>query len=260
MIISRFVIVIGYVLWVLALWCATSAAAPAVSVLRPGMPALTTPAAVVEPDYASLEQDRFIAAVNQFLLKEGIDPGEVSVEFRPLRSAAAGTTGNWRALAQVHVDANADGKGYAKRLVFDRDYWLNPNEPRRFQDHRWVKLMWHEIHHLNGFPKNLKKADELKEFYPRAAGVSDDQWKKQWIALLEPMEEMDAERECLTRYRAVFGAVPESLMFDSRADMRKHAARYQQLLADILAHTPTPDAVTAHFPAKLPIDSDGNIL
>jgi hypothetical protein len=216
------------------------------------------PMQIREPE-DGIAEDAFLQSAREFLVKEGLDPAEIQLELRPLRNSSVGTTGHWRALAQVFVDKAPTGL-FIKRLVFDREYWMGPGESGRFENRRWSKLMWHEIHHLKTFPINFSRAGELATQFPPSEPQTRKAWKRKWLLLLEPLEEFAAEKDCLEKYQAAFGPVPEPLLRDSQGDMRKHAATYRDLLDDLATSAQDHDAVRAAFPAELPVDSLGNIL
>ncbi len=206
--------------------------------------------APAEPDQS------FLQSAMDFLARENVDPRTVDLELKPLGAAG----GTWREVAKVTVDPVPEG-GYRRRLIFDPAYWL---ETERKEDpavtRRWTKFMWHEVHHLKYFPENLRRARLLAAAHKPKRRMAAGAWEHQWVELLEPLEELAAERDALTRYEASFGAVPEDILTDSRGDMRKHAARYQELLAGILKKVRRPAQVRREFPLVLPVDAAGNIL
>ncbi len=204
-------------------------------------------------------EDSFLETTRLFLQQENLNPKKIHIELRSLDTHVSDTSGHWRALAEVNVDEMLWG-GPRETLVFDRAYWLSPDAEARFAHHRWVKLMWHECHHLKQFPRNLKRARSLAKKYPPMDPKEEKDWKRKWVLLLEPLEEAAAERSCLERYRAAYGPVPEPLMNDSRGDMRKHAARYQIYFEDVISHARHPETIRRAFPSQLPVDSDGNLL
>lgn len=250
-------------------WSAgSSSAAAAVS------PALSAPGTAArlawEPDAQALERSitpgtvgsgerLLIQSVERFLSNEGVDLTNVSVRMQRLSDPLPGLSNGWRALALVQVDN--DGKGHiARRLLLEPNYWLNPAEPHRFSDHHLAKILWHEMHHINYFPVNLRRGPDLAVKYPPRDPAAAATWRNKWITLLEPLEEYAAERYSIERYQAVYGPLPEYMLMNSRGDMLRHNARYHRLLAELLAQVKDPVAVQKEFAASLPLDAQGNTL
>src|SRR5438128_1928674 len=102
---------------------------------------------VWEPDYQTIVRapTAFVQAVEDFLTHEGLDAKSVQIELAGLQDLSQGRTDAWRALADVHVKEDAQGRPI-RRLILDPDYWLDSARPRRFLHHRWPKVLWHEIH------------------------------------------------------------------------------------------------------------------
>jgi hypothetical protein len=220
---------------------------------------------VWEPDYLQLEtpvraeaENRFLEAARAFLHREGVDTDSIQVQLAPLGDPSQRPAGSWRALAEVYVDHNVDGS-FTKRLVFEPAFWMS-NDSSRFAHHRWAKILWHEMHHLDQFPRNLQRAPELARQFPPMRTDDLSSWEKTWITFLEPLEEMNAEHTCIQRYVSAFGPLSDELLRDSRGDMRKYSALYRERLVALLQKAKDPHAILEQFPSELPIDTEGNIL
>lgn len=241
-----------------------TAAGPIPRVLPATVPAAAPPA--WQPDDLQLGnvqaqaeiQTRFLNTVNDILRHEDVDPTLIKVELAPLGGATQSATGHWRALAQVFIDKSADGT-VVKRLVFDPSYWLNPSM-HPFANHRLAKIMWHEIHHLKYLPLNLHRSVDLAKEFPPAHKEDIEGWENAWIRLLEPMEEMAAERTCIERYQKVFGPLPDVLLSDSQGDMRKYSSIYHDRFAALFKKVRDPQKLLTQFSSDLSIDPKGNIL
>lgn len=215
------------------------------------------PARVWEADSPPSNETAFLEAVRTFLINENVAPQTVQIEIKGL-GYLSGPDEKWRALADVSVFEDSQ-RGFIKHLILDRGYWLAAGRDEQFSNHRLAKVLWHEIHHLDYFPGNLRRAEALAASIPPRSSIDPTDWKRQWIKLQEPLEELAAERTSIERYNATFGPLPEELLADSRQDMLRYAVRYHRLFSSILLQARDPDAVRQRFPQELPIDPEGNI-